>query len=196
MNDLIKWSSKTPANEIVPKTRKALADGMDWDTTLEFERAARKHQRAAFIDKANDHVQALKEAEVWIGRNLGEQLNEMEKSKGGSTYHKKSTGISEIPVLLTYKELGITKLRASRFSRVAKVDEKTVEQIIEKTPTITAVLKATKPKPPEPKPSKSKKKGELVSLTPAVQETIKTLLHLLIQKEVISITSLNTYGMT
>jgi hypothetical protein len=154
MKDLVQWSMQTPANEIVPNVRAALKRGMGWDSLLAFEQAAKAKQQTAAIYKMQDHRKSIKESEMWIGRSIGETLNAMEMAKAG---RPKKNGFSVKP-FTTYKDLGITKVQAFRYHKLAEPDTQTFRKIVEKTPSVAAVIKATTPEVKERKILSDRKK--------------------------------------
>jgi hypothetical protein len=70
-------------------------------------------------------IHAAKEVQLRAERKAGEILRDMEKAKGGRPSSK--TGNSLLPVSTTYKELGIEKMEASRWQKIAEILEEEFE---------------------------------------------------------------------
>jgi hypothetical protein len=137
-----------PTEQIDAECKKMLI-GADWETARKIEAMGKVGQRMAAVLDMKDHVKVLKRSAVRAERRMGELLRDMEKARGGEQYHR-TTGIQKGPVVPTYADLGITKKEAFRWQKIAEVNAKLFEEIVEVTPTIAALLKVAVPEASEP----------------------------------------------
>jgi phage N-6-adenine-methyltransferase len=89
--------------------------------------ALRVYQRAQ--GAALDAVNAATQLRLLADRCMGEAVAAIDKAAGGRPYQ--TTGNSVLPVAPTYAQLGVARMDASRWQRLAAVPEATFEAVIE-----------------------------------------------------------------
>jgi len=146
MNDLVKWTAQTSAEEMDAQTKKILARAdCDWEMAREMVRVAKVYQKLAEFHEMKDRQKAGKRIELRSKRKLGELLKAMPKAKGARKPGTKR-GTTRLPRVtaseISYRRLGLTKKTAFLLLKLVKVDKRVFNQIIEKTPTAAAIYKA------------------------------------------------------